>query len=111
MPDVREATAEIQASEGVAAKSVGVDKESGETWPTSLLLATDACCQAGHDVAEVERGGGEIPTLACITCTELWGRQQVLRSWQEQCATCFSQAYPNGMPDLGITAQPLSDLP
>lgn len=82
---------------------------SSKKGSTTLLLASDACCQAGHNVAEVERGGGEAPVLVCVTCTELWGRMEGLRSWQEHCPCCFSEAHPHGLADLGISAQPLSD--
>ena len=100
MPDAMEATAEESGAR------LG---ERVEWQPIALLLATDACCHAGHDVANVERGGGEIPSLVCVTCTALWGRLEGLKSWQEHCSTCFAEAYPQGLPDLGVTAQPLSE--
>ena len=84
-------------------------EERIDAGPASLLLATDACCQAGHDTAEVERGGGAVPVLVCVTCTELWGQLEVLRSWQEQCPRCFAKTHPQGLPDLGITARPRGD--
>ncbi len=75
----------------------------------SLLLATDACCQAGHVIAEVERDGGEMPVVLCVTCTERWGHKEGLRSWQEHCPDGFAEAYPRGLTDrdLGITARPV----
>jgi len=74
---------------------------------TSLLLATAACCQAEHIIAEVERGGGEMLVVVCITCTERWGRRAGLRSWQERCPGGFAEAYPRGLTDRdhGITAR------
>lgn len=82
-------------------------RERVETSATALLLAADRFCQAGHDIAEVERGGGAAPVLVCVTCTERWGQMETLRSWQEQYPRCFAESYPQGLPDLGITARPL----
>ena len=97
-----EAASSQASGQGVAAE---VERSPGSA--TSLLLATDACCQAGHVIAEVEPGGGEMPVLACVTCTEQWGRRAGLRSWQERCPSCFAEAYPRGLTDrdLGITAR------
>jgi hypothetical protein len=47
--------------------------------------------------------------LICVTCTELWGQLEVLRSWQEQCSCCFAKTHPKELPDLGITARPRGD--
>lgn len=74
----------------------------------SLLTATEACRRAGHEIATAEREGGARPVEICVTCTEQWGRLDGLRSWQEHCPCCFSEAHPNGLADLGITAQVLS---
>lgn len=73
-----------------------------------LLLATDACCQLGHVTAEVERGGGETPILACVTCTMWWGYREGLRGWAERCSDSFSQVFPHGLAEFDheITAQP-----
>lgn len=84
-------------------------QERVETRPTTLLLATDACCQAGYDTAEVELGGAAVPVLVYVTCTELWGRQESLRSWQEQSPECIAKAYPHGLPGLAITVRPLAE--
>jgi hypothetical protein len=89
-------------------KTTTMDETCVERSSATLLLATDACCQSGHDTAEVEHGGGEVPLLICVTCTELWGRMEGLQSWQEHCPCCFSEAHPHGLVDLGITAQLLS---
>ncbi len=74
----------------------------------SLLAATEVCRQAEHETATVEREAGASPVVICVTCTALWGRLDGLRSWQEHCPCCFSEAHPNGLVDLGITAQVLS---
>jgi hypothetical protein len=76
--------------------------------PPSLLTATETCRQAGHETANVERGGGASPVVICVTGTELWER-------------AFQPAKPAGtlsrlllgsplswLVDLGITAQVLS---
>lgn len=97
------------AGEALAGERDARVGERAERQTTALLLATDACCHAGHDIANVERGGGEIPSLVCVTCTALWGRREGLQSWQEHCSTCFAEVYPQGLPDLGVTAQPLSE--
>lgn len=74
----------------------------------SLLAVTEACREAGHETATVEREGAARPVVVCVTCTETWGRLDGLRSWQEHCPCCFSEAHPHGLADLGITAQVLS---
>lgn len=94
--------------EAVSGRDMGADTERVPNGTTSLLLATDACCQAEHVIVEVEHGGGEMPAVVCITCIERWGRKEGLRSWQERCPGSFSDAYPRGLTDLdlGITARP-----
>lgn len=94
--------------EAASEQGATVGAGRAEKHATSLLLATDTCCQADHVIAEVERGGGEMPVVVCITCTELWGRREGLQSWQECCPRCFSETHPHGLTnlDLGITAQP-----
>ncbi len=72
---------------------------------TSRLFATPACRQAGHETAAVEQEAGATPVIVCVTCTKRWGQLIGLRSWQEHCPCCFSEAHPNGLADLGITAQ------
>lgn len=99
MAEVMEAAVEEQAA---------VDEAGAERRATPLLLATDACCAAGHDTALVERGGA-IPALVCVTCTALWGRLEERRSWQANWPDCFAKAHPEGLTDLGITAQALAD--
>lgn len=89
---------EADNGQGVAAN---MERSPGSA--TSLLLATDACCQAGHVIAEVERGGREMPVLVCVTCTERWGRRAGLQSWQERCPCCFAEAYPHGLTDRDLT--------
>lgn len=92
--------------EAVSEQDIDKEMETSPKSITSLLLATDACCQAEHVIAEVERGGGEMPVVVCITCTERWGRREGLRSWQERCPGDFAEAYPRGLTDRGITARP-----
>jgi|GEM_PF-5448555 hypothetical protein len=74
----------------------------------SLLVATDACRQAGHEIAAMAHINEMGPIDVCVTCTEVWGRLDGLRDWQEHCPCCFSEAHPHGLADLGITAQTLS---
>lgn len=71
---------------------------------SALLLATDACREAGHVVAGEESTGGT-ELMVCVTCSQEWGRMKGLRDWQEHCPCCFSEAHPNGLRDLGITAE------
>lgn len=94
--------------EAVSGRDMAADMERVPKGATSLLLATDACCQAEHVIVEVERGGGEMPIVVCITCIERWGRKEGLRRWQERCPDSFLDAYPRGLTDLdlGITARP-----
>jgi hypothetical protein len=82
--------------------------ESHQHDTASLLAVTDTCRQAGHEMATVEREGGASPVVVRVTCTETWGRLGALPSWQEHCPCCFSEAHPNGLVDLGITARVLS---
>lgn len=72
----------------------------------ATLVATDACQRLGHRLAQSSSSisaQGEADT--CITCTEEWGRLKGLRDWEEHCACCFSEAHPNGLADVGITAK------
>ena len=96
-------------SQRTSAPGIAAELERFPTSATSLLLATDACCQVGHIIAEVDRGGDEMPVVLCITCTERWGRRAGLRSWQKHCSGCFAEAYPHGLTDrdVGITARPV----
>lgn len=82
--------------------------ESHQHDTASLLAVTDASRQAGHKMATVEHEGGASPVVVCVTCTETWGCLDGLRSWQEHCSCCFSEAHPHGLADLGITARVLS---
>ncbi len=71
----------------------------------SLLAATEQCRRAGHQLAEAPRDLGLDDARICVTCTEAWGHMRGLRDWQENCPCCFSAAHPNGLTDLGITAE------
>lgn len=70
----------------------------------TLLVATERCRQSGHHLTEAPRGLGADDAAVCVTCTEEWGHLKGLRDWQENCPCCFSAAHPNGLTDLGITA-------
>jgi hypothetical protein len=70
------------------------------------LVATDACRRLNHRIAQSSSSSGAPEdTDACITCTEEWGRLKGLKDWQENCSCCFSEAHPNGLADVGITAK------
>lgn len=69
-----------------------------------VLVASDACRRGRHRLADEEQREGSETYTICITCTEAWGNLNGLRTWEENCPCCFSAAYPNGLPDLGITA-------
>ena len=71
----------------------------------TLLVATDQCRRAGHRLAAAPAGLGVDDASVCVTCTEEWGHLKGLRDWQENCPCCFSAAHPNGLTDLGITAE------
>lgn len=71
----------------------------------SVLVATDLCRHAGHHLADNLQDTFGDGTVICVTCTETWGKQKGLREWQENCPCCFSAAHPNGLTDLGITAE------
>ena len=70
----------------------------------TVLIATDACRHARHELATPEHAPGT-DAMLCVTCTETWGNMKGLRDWQEHCPCCFSAAHPHGLADLGITAQ------
>jgi hypothetical protein len=76
-------------------------RHSGPT----LLIASDACRRLGHQFANRPRDEGHSGLEVCVTCTEQWGHLKGLRDWQENCPCCFSTAHPNGLTDLGITAE------
>ena len=71
----------------------------------TLLVASELCRRAGHHLADAPRGLGADGVEVCVTCTEEWGHLKGLRDWQENCPCCFSAAHPNGLTDLGITAE------
>ena len=70
----------------------------------TVLIATDACRRAGHELAVPEQAP-DAGAVLCVTCTETWGNMQGLRDWQQHCPCCFSAAHPHGLADLGISAQ------
>ena len=78
--------------------------EHSHKGPT-LLVASELCRRAGHHLTEAPRGLGADDAIVCVTCTEEWGHRKGLRDWQENCPCCFSAAHPNGLTDLGITAE------
>jgi hypothetical protein len=70
------------------------------------LVATDACRRLSHRLARgPSSSSAQGETDACITCTEEWGRLNGLKDWQENCPCCFSEAHPNGLADVDITAE------
>jgi hypothetical protein len=84
-------------------------KESRGTYSDNTadtLVATEACHRLNHRLADNARSSTtQGDSDACITCTEEWGRLKGLQDWQENCSCCFSEAHPNGLGDVGITAE------
>jgi hypothetical protein len=74
----------------------------------SLLTATETCRQAGHETANVERGGGASPVVICVTCTELWERASRPAKLAGALSLPLLGSPPHGLVNLGITAQVLS---
>lgn len=70
----------------------------------ATLVATDECRRLSHRLAQGS-SSSSAQGDACITCTEEWGRLKGLKDWQENCSCCFSEAHPNGLADVGITAK------
>jgi hypothetical protein len=71
----------------------------------AILVATDECRRLSHRLAQsASSSSAQEETDACETCTEEWGRLKGLQDWQQHCSCCFSEAHPNGLADIRITA-------
>ena len=74
----------------------------------SLLTATETCRQAGHETANVERGGGASPVVICVIGTELRERAFQPAKLAGALSLLLLGRPPHGLVNLGITAQVFS---
>src|SRR5947209_20315006 len=74
----------------------------------SLLTATETCRQAGHETANVERGGGASPVVICVIGTELRERAFRPPNLAGALSLLLLGRPPHGLVNLGITAQVFS---